>query len=166
MDISTRFSLKDLWTMGVTEEQLSGLDVLVLPENIGESGENPYDAQDSITLSKMLKGAGVKCANSYDLSLDVPTKERRSSDIWIGQLYILNDGILPILTGVIGSLLANCISDWKKKKDQPSAPKANVHAEVSIIRPDGIVKISYSGDPETFIKVIKNLDKGHGESSD
>ena len=166
MDFNKKMSLKDLWAMGVTEEQLSGLDVLVLPENVGVAGENLYVAQDSITLSKMLKGAGVKCANSYDLCLDVPTKERRSNDIWIGQLYILNDGILPILSGVIGSLLANCISDWKKKKDQPLAPKASVHADVSIIRPDSIVKITYSGDPETLIKVIENLDKGHGKSVD
>lgn len=162
MDLSTKLSLNELWAMGVTEAQLKELDVLILPENLGATAENLYDAQDSITLSKMLKEAGIPCANSYDLNLDLPTKERKSNDIWIGHLYILNDLILPVITGVIGSLLASCIADWKKKKDQPTAPKANVHTDITIIRSGGIVKISYCGDPETLLNVIKTLDKAHG----
>jgi hypothetical protein len=107
----------------------------------------------------------VVCANSFDLGLDIPTKERKSNDIWLGQLYILNDGVIPVIQGVIGSLLANAISSWKKRKDL-RAPTSNVHADITIVRREGAVKINYSGDPETLLNIVKTLDKRNDGNND
>ncbi len=166
MDIDKMVTLGNLLRAGIKEEQLEGLDIILLPENFtGGTADSHYDAQDAVNLSKMLKLEGVKCANSYDLGLDLPTKERRSNDIWIGQLYVLNDAILPILEGVIGSLLATSISNWKNRRDL-RAPAGSVHAEITIIRPEGKVEINYAGDPETLLKIVKTLDKKQAKALD
>ncbi|MES2267481.1 MAG: hypothetical protein V4520_12020 [Bacteroidota bacterium] len=164
MDIDQKVSLNKLWAIGIKEEQIQGLDIIVLPENVSDSdSKKRYDAQNSITLSKLLKQEGVSCANSYDLGLDLPTIERRSNDIWMGQLYILNDAILPILEGVIGSILATLILTWRKRKDLRE-PAGNVHADITIIRPEGEIKINYTGEPEALLKIIKTLDKKNGSN--
>jgi len=164
MDFET-IELRNLWAAGVKKEQIAGLDIIVLPENLDTQKKDLYDSQDAITLSKLLKAEGVKCANSYDLGLDLPTKERRSDDIWLGQLYILNDFVIPTLTGVVGSLLANLISVWKKRKDSRE-PAGKVHADITIIRPEGKTDIRYSGEPEALIKIIKALQKDQHGSKD
>ena len=156
MDLDLQVSLSKLFAAGIKEEQLDGLDVIILPENF-YGGQDAFDGQDAITLSKLLKHENIKCANSYDLNIDVPIKERRGNDIWLGQLYILNDLVLPIVTGVIGSLLATAISERKKRKDL-RAPASNVHAEISINKRDGITNIQYSGDPESLVHILKVLE--------
>lgn len=156
MDLDLQVSLSKLFAAGIKEEQINGLDVIILPENFN-GDQDVFDGQDAITLSKLLKQQNIRCANSFDLNLDAPTKERRGNDIWLGQLYILNDFVLPIVTGVIGSLLAAAIADRKKRKDL-RAPASNVHAEISINKRDGITNIQYSGDPEALVKILKVLE--------
>ncbi|MEL1243919.1 hypothetical protein AAEO56_06560 [Flavobacterium sp. DGU11] len=159
MDLETSLDLKSLFASGVTPKQIEGLEMILLPENFDAKFDDQYDAQDSITLSKLLKAEGVKCANSFDLGFDLPTKERRSNDIWLGQLYILNDVILPIVTGVIGSVLASLITDWKNRKDLRE-PVGNVHTDITIISKEGKKEIHYTGDPETLMKILKAIDNG------
>jgi hypothetical protein len=161
MDLDLQVSLSKLFAAGIKEEQINGLDVIILPENFN-GDQDVFDGQDAITLSKLLKQQNIKCANSFDLNLDAPTKERRGNDIWLGQLYILNDFVLPIVTGVIGSLLATAIADRKKRKDL-RAPASNVHAEISINKRDGITNIQYSGDPEALVKILKVLECDENE---
>lgn len=143
MDLNRKIALSNLLVAGITEAEISKFDVLVLPENMDSPTQELYDAQDSITLSKLLKNAGIQCANSYDLNLRLPTKERKSNDIWFGHLYIFNDVVMSIVTGVIGSLLATRISERKKKKDHPPIAKERVHIEIKVMREDGIVEISF-----------------------
>ena len=157
MDLDLQVSLSSLLTSGISEEQIEALDVIVLPENFGKNKKSLFDGQDAITLSKLLKQQNLKCANSYDLNLETPTKERRGNDIWLGQIYILNYFVLPVVTNVIASLLANAISERKKRKDL-RAPASNVHAEISINKRDGITNINYSGDPEGLVNILKVLE--------
>lgn len=166
MDLHKKMALSNLWEIGIEEKQIENLDVLLLPENHGSADtKNLFDSQDAITFGKLLKKEGVKCANSYDLGLDLPTMERKSNDIWIGQLYVLNDFILPVITGVIGSLLAPLISQWKSRKDL-RAPAGNAHAEITIVRPEGDIKIFYNGEPEALVKIIKSLEKEKQQGND
>jgi hypothetical protein len=156
-------SLQKLWNAGVDKKKILEYDLLVLPENIDTHTGELYDAQNAITLSKLLKSEGIKCANSYDLGLEIPTTERRSNDIWLGQLYILNDIVLPTLIGVVTGVLSSLITDWKNRKDLRE-PAGNVHADITIIRPEGKIEIHYNGEPEALVKIIKTLKKDHNAS--
>ncbi|HWW41724.1 hypothetical protein [Pedobacter sp.] len=157
LNIEKHLALQKLWNLGVKEEVIKDYDILILPENIDQDGEL-YDAQNSITLSKLLKSEGIKCANSYDLGLNLPTTERRSNDIWLGQLYILNDIILPTVIGVVTGVIGPLILDWKNRKDLRE-PAGNVHADITLIRPEGKTEIHYNGEPEALVKIIEALKK-------
>jgi hypothetical protein len=158
IDLNLSVALGKLFKAGITEEQLKDVDMIVLPEGFGESGQEPMDAQDAITFSKLLKQNNVKCANSYDLGLDIPTLERRSNDIWLGQLYIINDFVMPIVFNTVCSILAAVIIEKRqKKKDNDNAPSGSVHTELTINRPSGITHIKYSGDPEILVKIMEAL---------
>jgi len=155
-------ALRGLHAAGVKNDQIKDLDIILLPEN-ADSTEELYDAQDTISLSKLLKAEGIKCANSYDLGLDIPTKERRSNDIWFGHLYIFNDTILPILTGAISGILSPLIMDWLKRKDKRE-PAGMVHVEITVINEKGKTKLKYDGGPEGLVKIIKTLEQPSDES--
>lgn len=157
MELYKKTSLSQLWSAGISEQQIEGLDILILPENANANIDEQFDAQDSITLSKLLKQKGIKCANSYDLGLELSTKVRRSNDIWFGQIYIFNDFVLPIVTGVIGSVLATSIMERKNRKDLRE-PAGNVHTDIVIIKPEGKTEIHYNGDPETLVKILEILE--------
>jgi hypothetical protein len=158
IDLNLRTALNQLFNAGITEEQLKDVDVVVLPEAFGDVGQDLLDAQDAITFSKLLKQNNVRCANSYDLGLDVPTLERRSNDIWLGHVYILNDIILSGVVGTLGSMLSAVIMDnLKKKKENKNAPAGAVHTELTITRPSGVTRFNYAGDPETLVKIMEAL---------
>ena len=158
--------LRRLWNYGIKEEQLQDLDIVILPENFDSPDGDFYDAQDAITVSKLLKSKGIKCANSFDLGLEIPTKERRSNDVWLGVVYVFNTVVMPIVTGVVGSVLATLITDWKKRKDLRE-PAGIVHVEITIIRPAGKINFKYDGEPEALVKILKTLENHQieGENS-
>jgi hypothetical protein len=158
MNINKKMALNSLWALGIKEERIENLDVILLPENQGSTSDFLYDAQDTITISKLLKEKGVACANSYDLELDLPTIDRKSSDIWVGQLFILNDFVLPLVIGVFQNYLQPLISQRKERKDN-RAPAADVHTEIKFFKDDEETSIIYKGDPETLIKILQTLKK-------
>ena len=55
-----------------------------------------FDASGSVELSKKLKEAGIKCANSADLGMEIPTLERRSSELWLGLILIIDKLAIPV----------------------------------------------------------------------
>lgn len=161
MNLDAQHALLKLWNAGIKKEQIANLDVIVVPENLGSSPRNDlFDAQDAITLGKLLKSQGIAAANSFDLGFDLPTQERRSNEIWLGQLYIINDFVLPLVVGVIGSMLASSIGVWLKRKDNRE-PAGDVHVDLTVLREEGEVKLNYSGDPVTLMKILKTLEKKH-----
>ena len=149
-------ALRDLWNLGIEEDSIKDLDIIILPENYDDDKDSMYDSQDSITISKLLKSEGIVCANSYDLNLNLPTKDRKSSDVWIGQMYILNDLIVPMVVGILQSYLQPLILQRKNRRDN-RAPAADVHTEIKIFKGADETSISYKGDPETLIKILELL---------
>lgn len=159
MELELTVALKKYISAGVSEEQLAKYDVMILPENLEylkSSTDQVNDAQDAIRISKLLKQANVNCANSYDLGIETPTLERRSNDIWFGEIFIIKDIVIPFVVSVLSSYLTNMISEKKKKEDKRS-PTGNVHTEITIARPEGLTSIKYNGDAETFIKLLESL---------
>lgn len=148
--------LRELTDLGITEEQLESFDILVLPESFDKRSAEMRDAQDSINLSKLLKASGVKCANSFDLGLDIPTVERRSNDLWLGVIYLLNEAVVPVAVSIISNLVTPLIQRKKDKKD-PRTPTGGIHTEITIKKVDGYSKIKYDGDGETFLKILNSL---------
>jgi len=156
MDLYKKMALKDLWNLGVNETLIEGKDIIILPENYKENKDSLFDAQDSLNISKLLKAEGIACANSFDLNLDLPTKDRKSNDVWIGQMYILNDFVVPVVVNILQSYLQPLILQRKNRRDE-RAPAAEVHIDINIFKGADKTSISYNGDPEAFIKIMKAL---------
>jgi len=156
MDLNRTKALQELWNLGIKEEQINDFDIVILPENYDENKENLYDSQDSITISKLFKAEGISCANSFDLNLDLPTKDRKGNDVWIGQMYILNDLVVPLLVGVLQTYLEPLIFQRKNRRDD-RAPAADVHVDIKILKGDDETSFSYKGDPEAFIRIMNAL---------
>ena len=155
--------LKRLASLNLTPEQLQEYDVLILPENFDSSDNGKKrDAQDAINLSKQLKEQGLACANSYDLGIEVPTIERRSHDFWFGEIFILKDIVIPIVTGVIYTILAPVIQKKLVKKDSRTPTEA-IHTTITISKEDEFAQIDYNGDPETFLKILDALKNKNDE---
>ena len=164
-NIEITFALQKLINAGADREKIKQYDIFILPENVNGKSDDLYDAQDAIKLSKLLKSQGIKCANAFDLGLDLPTTERRSNDIWLGEIYILKDVVLPTLISVVSGVLAALIYDWKKRKDLRE-PAGVVHADITLIKEEGKTQLHYNGDPEGFIKILKTLQREEDVQTD
>lgn len=143
---------------GISVDDIKGLQVLVLPENFNSAydKESLIEASDSLNMSKIFKEEGIKCANSFDLGLDVPALERRGSDIWLGQIFILDNVALPIIINVLTAFIQNNISKKSKTKTNLE-PEGKVHLELKMHKNGNINKLSYNGDSKTLVKVLQNL---------
>lgn len=143
---------------GISVEDIKGLQVLVLPENFNSASdkESLIEASDSLNMSKIFKEEGIKCANAFDLGLDVPALERRGSDIWLGQIFILDNVALPLIINVLTAFIQNKISKKSKAKTNLE-PEGKVHLELKMHNNGNINKLSYKGDSKTLVKVLQNL---------
>ena len=149
--------LKSVLRFGLTYEQINTYDILCLPENLtnATNKEDLFDATDSITLSKLLKANGVLCANSYDLQFEAQVLERRSKEKWFGTVYIRNSIVIPVFVGVLGTLIANEISELIKSDEQP-IPK--VHIELKFEKTNNVSTLKYDGDAQTLITILKGIE--------
>ena len=153
---------------GIEPNAFEGYQVICLPENAENTSNRDelFDASGSVELSKKLKAAGLKCANSADLGMDVPTLERRSSELWLGLIWIIDNIAIPAIVGVISNLLW---SKFKKSKDlckmDPSQRTPPVHLCLRIDRGMDSTKIDYVGDPETLINVLNSINNKNKEQN-
>lgn len=145
---------------GISVDDIKGLQVLVLPENFNSASdkESLIEASDSLNMSKIFKEEGIKCANAFDLGLDVPTLERRGSDIWLGQIFILDNVALPLIINVLTAFIQNKISKKSKTKTNLE-PEGKVHLELKMHKNGNINKLSFNGGSKTLVKVLQNLKK-------
>lgn len=157
--------LRSILKFGISIETIDQFDIILLPENIKDAShlDELYDASDVIVLSKLLKSAGIKCANSYDLGLESQIFERRSSEKWFGIIYIRNNVAIPILVGVLSTLLANEI--WESLQDD-ERPIPKVHVELKIEKGNNVTTLKYDGDAQTLITIVNGLNNGNGSDSE
>jgi hypothetical protein len=153
--------LRKLADLGAKWAMLESCQVLCLPENIFHSSGQLMEASDSINLGKHLKAAGIKCGTSFDLGLQTLILERRADDKWFGTIYIRDKVAVPIVVSVIASLIATGIVAVAKSNAAKSAQK--VHLELYIQNTNSVNKISYEGDGDTLVKVLKSLEDGNAK---
>ncbi len=163
-------SFKSLSELGIDQNVLDNYQILCLPQNIDDYARDSFliDSGESITLSKLLKEQGVKCANSYDLQLQTKISENRGLDIWLGTIFILHDGVLPVLTSVVGRLIGEKVQnklERSKKRTSPQEMKeteeTKVHANLKYVGGKlSEFDIKYSGNVEDFLQILHNLNGG------
>jgi hypothetical protein len=156
--------LENLQQLSVSSEQLKLYQVLCLPENLGRTKDiaKLFDSPGSINLSKLLKQNGLKCANTYDLNLTIPSVERRSGDIWLGLVWILDNIALPLVLGIISSIVGSIVIANSKRPDKSNS---DVHISLEIQHDkDAFTRFDYDGDAKILIKILNGLnsneDKG------
>ncbi len=155
--INEPYELRKLTELNPQLDLENQFEILMLPENFGQDNqEKIYDAQDGIQLSKLCKNAGIKCANSFDLKLNSPTIERRSDDIWFGEIFIIKDAILPLFVSVISGVLTTLILHKKSKKDKRT-PTGEVHIQITIKKHDDYSRFEYDGDAELLAKILEGM---------
>ena len=137
--------------LGINKKKIESFDILCLPENYGES--ELVDSSETLDLYKALKEAGFLCANSYDLELDSKIIERRGNDIWLGQIFIINDLVLPALMAALEHYVTSKFSFERKRVSLTD--EAKVHFEVKFNKKGKLSKFKFDGSPEDAIKIIK-----------
>ena len=137
---------------GVHLNKLKDYQVLCLPENFesSESVNDLHDAGSAIDFSKQLKDIGVRCANSFDLGIEAAVIDRRSADLWLGLVWVLDYVTVPFVVGVVSSLLASSVYDKLKSKRQ-------VHLTLYLQKEQGLTKIRYDGDSETLKQILGSI---------
>jgi hypothetical protein len=150
---------RKLDALGLKPETLSAYKVLCLPENIFSSGTpiELLEPSDSIDLGKLLKEAGITCGTARDLGLQTKILERRANDKWLGVVWIRDNVATGLVVGVISSLIAATI--YSKITAPVGKPQPQIHLDLYIERTNSVSKISYNGDGETLVKVLKSLEE-------
>ena len=150
--------LSRLTELGLGQENLAGYQVLCLPENVfaTASAEALLETSDSVDFGKRLKAAGVRCATPYDLGLRTSILERRAADKWLGTVWIKDKLAVPMVVGVVSSLIAAGI--YGKLSSGEKRPQPQIHLELYIDNTNGVSRISYAGDGETLVKVLRSLE--------
>lgn len=151
--------LEVLRKKGVNQESLNRYQIAFLPENINasETPEGFLDSSDSITLCKIFRSSDLRVANSYDLGLESRTIERRSNEIWLGVIWVLEEIALPVFVSILASWLSN-ISGKKSPKENSQKLK-QVHVKLRIMKNGNKVSLDYSGDPTTLINILRSVDE-------
>lgn len=161
--------MKELEKYSLDFEKLKKYQVLCLPENIETASKNDQliDTAYNANFCKLLREAGIKCANSYDLGLETVELERRGIELWFGVTYILDKLALPILTGVISSLLTLEIQKKSNFSTKENDSKINnIHIELRIIEENKIARsINYDGNFEEFKKIIDEISNNKPENN-
>jgi hypothetical protein len=131
----------------------STYQVLILPEEDNDLEGNVIDSYDSADFTKYLKSNGISCANSYHLDISAKVIERRSNEVWLGQVVIVDNVILPLVL----SLLANYITNKTKLGAKKLVVQKDVNLELKMHRNGEINSISYRGDGETIVEILNSL---------
>jgi len=141
--------------LGIGLEKLSNYQVICLPQNVFtfDKSDDLYDAGDARHLAKLLKASDIRCATAFDFGLDISILERRSGDKWLGVVWIRDTLALPLVIGVIASLIAADIHEETPNRSEPK-----VHVELYIERGVNVTKVSYKGDADTLIKMLKAIE--------
>jgi hypothetical protein len=160
-------NLKLLSDLGVDAyNTIENYDILVLPENIDKRSEQSElnDSDGAIMLSKLLKEAGARCANSYNLGLNANVFERRSSELWLGSVWVLNHTVLPVLISVIGRILGETVQKRLEENRQiedsqqlQNTDVTRIHAKLNFVDGKISTEINFDGDADTFLKIIKSI---------
>lgn len=137
--------------LDIAPEKISSFDVLCLPENYG--APEMVDSSETLDLYKAFKEAGLSCANSYDLGLESKTIARRSHDIWLGQIFIINDLVIPALMAALEYYIITHFS--AEKKQVSLTDDAKVHMEIKLTKKGKISKIKFNGSAEDALKIIR-----------
>jgi hypothetical protein len=157
MNLDTDLSLSTERTkfaeLGIDGNRLADYQILCLPQNIFRFGtaDDLHDADGARTLAKLLKASNVRCGTAFDLGLDIPILHMRSSELWFGVLWILDNAALPLLIQAIAPLITaklNTLMD--------ASPK--VHIDLYVKKGGNTTKLSYNGDGETLVRVLKSLE--------
>lgn len=143
-----------LLRFGLTKEKLSGLDIVILPENIevAEKPEELFDGSSALQFTKELKSHDVKCASSFDLGIDQGYMERRGGDIWLGTILIINDLAIPFMV----SILANMVTS-KTDKNEKEGSEPKVYVKLRMNKKGKINSLDYKGDGPTLLEMLKKL---------
>lgn len=145
---------------GLTEELISKYDVLFLPENVEDAKQKSelYDADNALDLFKILKEEGVNCANSYNLGLKkVPKQQNRSADIWLGNITIIGNVVLPLVLMQISKYLNDLCKQKKRQNSVKGDEKTRVVLKLRYGKNGKINKLDYDGDGSTLVKIIDRL---------
>ena len=138
-----------LTSYGVEKNIFDKYDILFLPENIEStpSAEKLYTTLESTNLCKIFKESNLSCANSYDLNLEANHLDRRSHDLWLGVIWIMNNVTLPFFISLF--------IDWLKAK--LSKGSHVIHMDLTINKKSLFTQIKYVGEGETLIKILNSL---------
>jgi hypothetical protein len=144
---------------GVSRIKLAAYQVLCLPENIFSSPPSSklLEPSDAIVFGKMLKAAGVTCGTPADLGLHTAIFERRAGDKWLPVIWIRDKLAIPAVVTVIGGLVLAGIEH--EIKTASAKPSAQVHMELYLDKHNGVTKLSYNGDGETLMSILKGLEQ-------
>src|SRR3989304_7982682 len=148
--------------IGFDPEKFKEYQVLCLPENAeyAATADDLFDASGAADLSKRLKAAGLKCANSFDLKSEAKVLERRGADLWLGLVWILDSFVTPICVGVVSALLTSMMQRRSKPAiSDIQQPEPKVHLKLRILRGEDVTSIDYNGDPETLNRLLNAIGK-------
>ncbi len=148
-------ALMEISSDTIGAETLTQYQVLCLPENFGKGEDNLIDAEDSLNLSKHFKLSMIKCATSYDLQLNSNILERRSYDIWFGQIFIIDSVILPTIIDIIAHYIAVRFRIGENKEINKPQPQVNI--EIKYLKNGRLDSLKFKGDGETLIKILENI---------
>ena len=146
--------------VGIDPGKFKQYQVLCLPENCerAATSDELFDASGTADLSKRLKVAGLKCANSFDLGLEARVLERRAADLWLGLVWIMHEFAIPVFVGIVAALLTSMIQ--RRSKSPPSTiqrPGPKVHLTLRLLRGEDLTTVKYDGDPETLKQLLSGI---------
>jgi len=145
---TTKIDETTLLNRGLDPIKINDYQILCLPENFERGLKNQlFDAEYTSDLSKILKQNGIRCANSYDLGIDTHIYVRRSGEIHLGFVWILDKIVAPLFVGALINWLSN-ISD--KDTTEETIKEEIIRLDVRF--PCG-TEIKYEGD----VKSLKEL---------
>lgn len=148
-------------TLGVPVQDLTGVAVLVLPENVrtAASRDDLHDANESLFLVKSFKREGIPCKTAYDLGVRPKVMDRRGADIWLGVVWLfLENGWFPLAVSVM--------SEWLKSRYLTSKPgneistaeePATIHVELRVQQKKRASTFKFDGPASHLITVLSAL---------
>ncbi len=141
---------------GIDLGQLATYDVVCFPGDIlsFKPGQKLTETHSQGQLLALLKGKNLRCGTMFDLGLGSGAQKADDGSLRLGVVWIVDKVAIPIVVGVISTLVASRIDD---QTSPGKTPQPQVSIALYVQEGDQSRELIYEGDGESLVRVIEAM---------
>lgn len=130
--------------------------IIFIPENRSSNNEANiwYRPVDATSFEKALRAQNVSIAGAGEMSLKSEYLDRRSADVWLGTIWILEKMVIPFVISVLANQFLKAIN--VPREEETNKETQVIHTTIYFDQKN-VSKVDFEGDPRALIEIMKAI---------